>query len=134
VTVGNKLIDFLIDTTLLCKLSAQITISPEQPYMRVPAGAFLTLSSLESFSSHLGGFTGRREIVYKVLWRKVTDLMGLGSHVNVTFQLARFWFTLVTLVMHRHLVLTASSKSSSTVFSFLSPRTLCKQVSDCRNN
>ena len=58
--------------------------------------------------------------VYKALWTKVTGLMGLGSH-GVTFQLARFWFTLVTLVMHRHLVLTASSKSSSTVFSFLSP-------------
>ena len=64
----------------------------------------------------------------------MTDLMGLGSHVKVTFQLARFWFTLVTLVMHRHLVLTASSKSYSTVFSFLSPRTLWGQASGCGSN
>ena len=31
--------------------------------------------------------------------------MGLGTHVNVTFRLARFWFILVTLVTYRHLVL-----------------------------
>ena len=35
--------------------------------------------------------------VYKALWTKVTGLMGLGSH-GVTFQLARFWFILATLV------------------------------------
>ena len=63
----------------------------------------------------------KRNSVYKELWRKVIDLMGLGNHVNVTFQLARFWFTLVTLVMLRHLELAVSSKVFSTVFSFLSP-------------
>ena len=31
--------------------------------------------------------------------------MGLGSHINVTYKLARFWFILVTLVTGRHLVL-----------------------------
>ena len=35
--------------------------------------------------------------VYKVLWTKVTGLMGLGSH-SVNVQLARFWFILATLV------------------------------------
>ena len=34
---------------------------------------------------------------YKALWTKFTGLMGLGSH-SVTFQLARFWFLLATLV------------------------------------
>ena len=52
-------------------------------------------------------------------WTKVTGLMELGSHVNVTLWLARFWFILVTLVMCRHLVLTAYSKASSMIFSFL---------------
>ena len=33
--------------------------------------------------------------------------VGPISHVNITFLLTRFWFILVTLVMHRHLVLTA---------------------------
>ena len=32
--------------------------------------------------------------------------MGLGNHVTETFWLARFWFILLTLVTHRHLVLT----------------------------
>ena len=31
--------------------------------------------------------------------------MGLGSHINVTYKLARFWFILVTLVTGGHLVL-----------------------------
>ena len=31
--------------------------------------------------------------------------MGLGSHINVAYQLSRFWFVLVTLVTGRHLVL-----------------------------
>ena len=31
--------------------------------------------------------------------------MGLGSHINVTYHLARFWFVLVTLVTGRNLVL-----------------------------
>ena len=35
--------------------------------------------------------------IYKVLWTKVTGLMGLGSH-SVNVQLARFWFILATLV------------------------------------
>ena len=43
--------------------------------------------------------------LYKVLLRKVNSLTGLGSHVNVTFQLVRFWFILITLVMCRHVVL-----------------------------
>ena len=38
-TVGNKLIDFLIDTTFLCKLNTQI-FSPEQLDIRVPLGPF----------------------------------------------------------------------------------------------
>ena len=59
--------------------------------------------------------------MYKTLWRKITGLMRMVSHVNVTFRLARLWFILVTLVMHRHLELAASSKVFSTVFSFLSP-------------
>ena len=42
---------------------------------------------------------------YKALRIKVAGLMGLGTHVNVTFRLARFWFILVTLVMCKHLVL-----------------------------
>ena len=46
-----------------------------------------------------------RETVYKALWRKVASLMGLGSRVNVTFWMVRFWFILVTLVMCRHLEL-----------------------------
>ena len=72
--------------------------------------------------------------VYKALGRKVTGLMGLESHVNVTFRLARLWFILLTLVTHRHLVLTASSKASSWAFSFLSPQTLCEQASGCGNS
>ena len=60
--------------------------------------------------------------VHKALWTKVTDLMGQGSHIgafchstlNVTFLLVRFWFPLVTLVTHRHLVLTAQAKMGST--------------------
>ena len=47
---------------------------------------------------------------YKVFWREATGLMGLGIHVNVTFWLTRFWFILVTLVIHRQRVLIASSK------------------------
>ena len=39
-TVGNKLIDFLIDTTFLCKLNTQIIFSPEQLDIRVPLGPF----------------------------------------------------------------------------------------------
>ena len=68
---------------------------------------------------------------YKVFWREATGLMGLGIHVNVTFCLNRFWFILVTLVIHRQWVLIASSKISSMFPLFLSPWTLCKQVSGC---
>ena len=68
---------------------------------------------------------------YKVFWREATGLMGLGIHVNVTFWLTRFWFILVTLVIHRQWVLIASSKISSMFSLFLSPWTLCKQVSGC---
>ena len=131
-TVGNKLIDSVIDTTLLCESNAQITFSPEQLDITVPLGPFLTLSNLGSFGFHVGALTPVRGVlpvkgnsVYKAVWRKVTGLMRLESHVNVTFRLARFWFILVTLVMGRHLELTAYSKASSTVFSFLSPQTLC---------
>ena len=130
--MGNKLIDSVIDITLLCESNAQITFSPEQLDIMVPLGPFLTLSNLGSFGFHLGALTPVRGVlpvkgnsVYKAAWRKVTGLMGLESHVNVTLWLARFWFILVTLVMGRHLVLTAYSKASSTVFSFLSPQTLC---------
>ena len=126
--MGNKLIDSVIDITLLCESNAQITFSPEQLDIMVPLGPFLTLSNLGSFGFHLGALTPVRGVlpvkgnsVYKAAWRKVTGLMGLESHVNVTLWLARFWFILVTLVMGRHLVLTAYSKASSTVFSFLSP-------------
>ena len=126
-TVGNKLIDSVIDTTLLCESNAQITFSPEQLDITVPLGPFLTLSNLGSFGFHVGALTSVRGVlpvkgnsVYKAVWRKVTGLMGLESHVNVTLWLARFWFILVTLVMCRHLVLTFyHSKSSSTIFSFL---------------
>ena len=131
-TVGNKLIDSVIDITLLCESNAQITFSPEQLDIMVPLGPFLTLSNLGSFGFHLGALTPVRGVlpvkgnsVYKAAWRKVTGLMGLESHVNVTLWLARFWFILVTLVMGRHLVLTAYSKASSTVFSFLSSQILC---------
>ena len=48
--------------------------------------------------------------MYKTLWRNITGLMRMVSHVNVTFRLARLWFILITLVMHRHLELAASSK------------------------
>ena len=89
-------------------------------------GRFLTLSNLGSFGFRLGASTPVRRVlpvkgnsVYKALWRKVTGLMVLESHVNVTFRLARFWFILVTLVMCRHLVPTAYSKASSMIFSFL---------------
>ena len=41
--------------------------------------------------------------------------MGLGIHVNVTFWLTRFWFILVTLVIHRQRVLIASSQIFSVV-------------------
>lgn len=51
VAVGNKFIGFLIETTLLCKLNAQVTFSPEQFDIRVPPGLFWgALSDLESFS------------------------------------------------------------------------------------
>ena len=120
------------DTTLLCELKAQITFPPEKLDIRVPFGPFLTLSNLGSFDFRLGPSTPVRGVlpvkgnsVYKAAWRKVTGLMGLESHVNVTLWLARFWFILVTLVMGRHLVLTAYSKASSTVFSFLSSQILC---------
>ena len=96
------MIDFLIDTTLLCKLSAQITISPEQPYMRVPAGAFLTLSSLGSFGSNLGCSPCEGKLFIRHFRERSLEP---GSHANVTFQLVRFWFILVTLVMCRHLEL-----------------------------
>ena len=39
-TVGNKLIGFLIYATLLCKLNTQIIFSPEQLDIRVPPGPF----------------------------------------------------------------------------------------------
>ena len=39
-TVGNKLIGFLIDTTLLCKLNTQVIFAPEQLDIRVPLGPF----------------------------------------------------------------------------------------------
>ena len=39
------------------------------------------------FGSNWGVLPVKRNSVYKELWRKVIDLMGLGSHVNVTFQL-----------------------------------------------
>ena len=60
------------------------------------------------FGSNWGVLPVKRNSVYKELWRKVIDLMGLRSHVNMTFQLVRFWFILVTLVICRHLVLTLS--------------------------
>ena len=101
----------------------------------------MTLSSLGNFDFHLGALIPIRGVllvkgnsVYQALWRKVTGLMGLESHVNVTLRLAKFWFILLTLVMHRHLVLTASSKASSRVFSLLSPQTLCEQMSGCGNS
>jgi len=92
------------------------------------------LPSEGGFDSNWGVLPVKRNSVYKELWRKVIDLMGLGSHVNVTFQLVRFWFILVTLVICRHLVLTASSTLSSRVFSLLSPRTICEQASSCGNH
>ena len=106
---------------------------PRTAWHQGPIGAFFDLvqsGELWLPSGELwlpsGGFTPNRGVlpvkgnsVYKALWRKVTGLMGLESHVNVTFRLARFWFILVTLVMCRHLVLTAYSKASSTIFSFL---------------
>ena len=52
--MGNKLIDSVIDSTLLCELKTQITFSPEQLDIRVPLGPFLTLSSLGSFGFRLG--------------------------------------------------------------------------------
>ena len=36
---------------------------------------------------------------YKAFWTKVIDLRELGGHVSVTFQLARFWFILIILVI-----------------------------------
>ena len=54
--MGNKLIDSVIDSTLLCELKTQITFSPEQLDSRVPLGPFLTLSSLGSFGFRLGSF------------------------------------------------------------------------------
>ena len=66
-------------------------------------------------------------------WTKVTGLMELGSHVNVTLWLARFWFILVTLVTHRHLVLTASCKASSTFLVSFSSNP-CEQASGYGSN
>ena len=97
-TVGNKLIDSVIDTTLLCEPNAQITFSPEQLDITVPLGPFLTLSNLGSFGFHVGALTSVRGVlpvkgnsVYKAVWRKVTGLMGLESHVNVTLWLASYF-------------------------------------------
>ena len=42
--------------------------------------------------------------------------MGLGNPVTVTIWLTRFWFILVTLVMCRHLVLTAQAKMRGTCY------------------
>ena len=54
VAVGNKFIVFLLETTLLCKLNAQVTISPEQFDIRVPPGPFRgAFSDLGSFSFNL---------------------------------------------------------------------------------
>ena len=60
--------------------------------------------------------------IYKAFWTKVTDLMRLGSQVSVIFWLARFWFILATLVIHKHLVLTTHAKMRST--SYKVPHTL----------
>ena len=62
-------------------------------------------------------------LLYKALWIKVAFLMRLGTHVNVTFRLARFWYILVTLVTYRHLVLLPLRLSLwfSPVFFLLTP-------------
>ena len=56
--------------------------------------------------------------------------MELGTHVNVTFRLARFWLIPVTLVMCRQLVLLLLRLPLwfSPLFFLL---TLCEQVSGC---
>ena len=101
----------------------------------------MILSNLGSVSFHLGDsdyYLGcsplKGSFLYKALLRKATNLMGLESYVNMTFWLVKFWFILVTLVIHGHPVLTAYSMSSSTVFSFLSLRTFFKQASSYGSN
>ena len=70
-----------------------------------PTRAFFDL--VQSGELHLpsGGFWLQfevfclwKETVNKALWRKVTGLMEPGSHVNVTFWLLRFWFSLASQV------------------------------------
>ena len=41
----------------------------------------------------------KENFFYKEFWTNAIDLMELGGHISVTFQLARFWFILVTLVI-----------------------------------
>ena len=54
--------------------------------------------------------------IYNAFWTKVTDLMRLGSPVSVIFWVVRFWFIPATLVIHKHLVLTAQAKMRSTSY------------------
>ena len=110
----------LIDTTPLCKLNAQVTF----PQNSLTSGSYRGLFALVQ-SGELWLPTGGLWLKFGVLslwrktlifWTKITGLLGLGNHVNVTIWLARFWFILVTLVTCRHLVLTAQAKMRGTCY------------------
>ena len=114
------MIESLIDTTFLCKLNSQVIFSPAQLYIRVPPGPFALVQSGELWLPagglwlQFGVFSLWRKT--PIFWTKITGLMGLGNPVTVTIWLTRFWFILVTLVMCRHLVLTAQAKMRGTCY------------------
>ena len=79
--------DWLSDTTLLCKLNAQVTFLQEEFDISVPPGHFWLLPQYGGTSVPFGelwfqfGEFSSEGKPYLALWTKVTGLMWLGSHV-----------------------------------------------------